>query len=111
MSNEMILEIYQDELGKEPFTIWINSIKDHRTRARIDYRLERVRRGNFGDSGSVGKGVFELRLQFSAGYRVYYSRWNQETVVLLCGGSKRTQERDIPKAKRFWADYQRNQNL
>ena len=74
-------------------------------------RLERVRAGNFGDSSSVGEGVFELRLHFGAGYRIYYGRWGDEIVVLLCGGSKRTQKRDIPRAKQYWEDYKRNQNL
>jgi len=111
MNHEMIIEVYQDEEGNEPFTRWLHSIKDHRTRARMEHRLERVRAGNFGDSSSVGEGVFELRLHVGAGYRIYYGRWGDEIVVLLCGGSKRTQKRDIPRAKQYWEDYKRNQNL
>ena len=111
MNHEVVIEVYQDESGNEPFTKWLDSLKDHRTRARIDNRLERVRAGNFGDFESVGDGVFELRLPFGAGYRIYYGRWRHETVVLLAGGSKRTQARDIRKAKQYWEDYQRNQNL
>jgi putative addiction module killer protein len=104
----MIVEIYQDEHGNEPFTQWLTSIRDSRTRARIDNRLERVRKGNFGDHQSLGGGLFELRLHFGAGYRIYYGRLGEEVVVLLGGGSKRGQARDIQRAHQYWEDYQRS---
>ena len=102
------VEVYHDENGNEPFTEWLASIKDSRTRARIDNRLERVRGGNFGDYQSLGGGLFELRLHFGAGYRIYYGRIGEEGVVLLTGGSKRTQVRDIKRATHDWEDYTRS---
>ena len=104
----MILVIYQDEIGKEPFNEWLDSINDIRTLARIDNRLERLRVGSFGDCKSLGGGVFELRLHFGPGFRIYYGRSGNEIVVLLTGGDKSDQTKDIQKAKRYWEDYKRN---
>jgi len=106
--NEISIEIYQDERGREPFTEWLNSIKDQQTVARIDNRLERVRRGNFGDYRSLGGGLYELRLQFGPGYRIYYGRIGEELVILLAGGDKSTQPRDIRRAQQLWEDYKRD---
>lgn len=104
----MIVEIYRDEHGREPFSQWLDSIKDTRTRARIDNRLERLRVGNFGDSRSLGSGVYELRLHFGPGYRIYYGKLGNRIVVLLVGGDKSSQARDIQKAQRYWEDYKRS---
>ena len=68
-------------------------------------RLNRIRLGNFGDCKSVGSGVEELRIDFGPGYRVYYGRDGVLVVILLCGGSKRAQDRDILKAKGYWGKY------
>lgn len=104
----MIVEIYQNENGREPFTQWLYSIRDIRTRARIDNRLERLRVGNFGDFRSLGGGLFEMRLHFGSGYRIYYGRMGDEIVVLLAGGDKSSQARDIQKARQSWSDYKRS---
>jgi putative addiction module killer protein len=104
----MIIEIYQDENGREPFTQWLYSIKDIRTRARIDNRLERLRVGNLGDFRSLGRGLFELRLHFGPGYRIYCGRMGDEIVVLLSGGDKGSQTIDIQRAQQFWSDYKRS---
>ncbi len=104
----MIVEIYRDEHDREPFSQWLDSIKDTRTRARIDNRLERLRVGNFGDSRSLGSGVYELRLHFGPGYRIYYGKLGNRIVVLLVGGDKSSQARDIQKAQRYWEDYKRS---
>ena len=104
----MTLEIYQDENGKEPFNEWLYSIKDIKTQVRIDNRLERLRIGNFGDCRTLGGGIFELRLHFGPGYRIYYGRLGNEIVVLLVGGDKSNQVRDIQKAQQYWEDYKRN---
>ena len=101
----MEVKIYQDEHGNEPFTEWLNSLRDAVTRRRIRKRLRRIERGNLGDFGSVGDGVFELRLHFGAGYRIYYVYINEETTLLLTGGDKNSQARDIQKAKRFWGEH------
>ena len=101
---EKILEIYQDQRGREPFTEWYNSLKDIRTQARIRKRLRRVEVGNVGDCEPVGKGVSELRLDFGPGYRVYFGEMG-DTLILLYGGDKSTQGRDIKRAQGYWAEY------
>ncbi len=100
-----ILEIYQGPDGKEPFIEWLESIKDRKTRSRIITRLDRLEVGNPGDHRHVGEGVFELRLQFGSGYRIYYGEDGPVIVILLLGGDKSTQSRDIKKAISFWKSY------
>jgi putative addiction module killer protein len=101
----MDVKIYQDAHGNEPFENWLNSIRDKRTLARIDSRLRRVRLGNLGDHRSVGEGVFELRLDFGPGYRIYFARIGNEVILLLSGGDKSTQTRDISQAQLYFSDY------
>lgn len=83
--------IYQTADGKEPFTQWRRSLKDKTTIARIDRRLDQVARGHYGDFRPVGEGVFELRLFFGPGYRLYFAE-DGDTVVLLHGGDKSSQQ-------------------
>ncbi len=73
--------------------------------ARILARLARVRQGNLGDCRTVGDGVSELRVDYGPGYRVYFGQKGQTLVVLLCGGDKQSQVRDIRLAKQFWQEY------
>ena len=63
--------------------------------------------GNFGDSKSVGEGVFEMRVHFGPGYRIYFAKQDRAVVVLLCGGEKKSQRADIQTAKAYWTDYRR----
>jgi putative addiction module killer protein len=100
------LEIYSTATGVEPFEDWMASLKDVAARAAIRARLERVEEGNFGDRRAVGDGVYELRIKFGPGYRVYYGLDGKVIVLLLSGGDKSTQAKDIKKAKKFWQDYQ-----
>lgn len=72
----------------------------------IRTRINRMRMGNLGDNKSVGEGVSEMRIAFGPGYRVYFAIDKGTVVVLLCGGDKGTQERDIERAKRYWKEYQ-----
>jgi putative addiction module killer protein len=88
-----------------PFDEWFDSIHDKRMQAAVDARLARVRAGNFGDCKSVGGGVFELRISFGPGLRVYYGLHGQEIVVLLGGGDKRSQQRDIRRAQQLWQQF------
>ena len=102
----MDVEIYQDPNGNEPFIEWLSSIRDKRTAARIRSRLRRVEEtSNLGDYRSVGEGVFELRLQFGAGYRIYFSRIGEDIILLLLGGDKGSQSRDIQRAKTYWQEH------
>ncbi|MCL1464187.1 type II toxin-antitoxin system RelE/ParE family toxin [Argonema galeatum] len=88
-----------------PFDEWFNSLRDRTAQAKIDARLRRVQNGNLGDYRSLGEGVFELRINFGPGYRVYFGQIGSTIVLLLCGGDKSTQDRDISTAKSYWADY------
>ena len=85
------------------------ALRDRQAQARVRIRLKRIEAGNFGDCDSVGDGVLELREHLGAGYRVYLGRHGQSVVILLCGGSKKTQIADIKTAKDYWADWKRRQ--
>ena len=87
----------------EAYQQWLSSISDRRTRARINTRIRRTRQGNLGNTRPVGDGVSEMRLHFVPGYRVYYIREGATVIVLLGGGDKDTQPRDIRQARRLAA--------
>lgn len=100
---------YVTESGREPVTEWLQSLQDKRAQAKIRVRLKRLEAGMFGDCEPVGDGVPELREHLGAGYRVYFGRHGQAVVILLCGGSKKTQSSDIKTARQYWADWKRRQ--
>ena len=83
----------------EVFAKWLVNLRDVRAKARILARLDSVRLGNLGDAKSVGGGVSEMRIDVGAGYRVYFARRRRVIVILLCGGDKSTQSKDIANAK------------
>jgi putative addiction module killer protein len=97
--------VYVDEHGHEPFTEWIDSLRDVMGRKRILARVARLEHGNYGDCESVGEGVSELRMFFGPGYRVYIGEEGNNIVVLLCGGAKSTQPEDIQTAKLYWKEH------
>ena len=101
----MELRYYQTSSGEQPFVEWLKGLDDRQARTRIEARLARVVIGNLGDVGPVGEGVMELRIDWGPGYRVYFARVGQVIVLLLCGGDKRTQQRDINRAKEYFEDY------
>ncbi|BAY88476.1 MULTISPECIES: type II toxin-antitoxin system RelE/ParE family toxin [unclassified Tolypothrix] len=96
--------------GKIPFTDWLESLRDRRAKAKIKERLKRVGLGNLGDYKSVGSGVFELRIDYGPGYRVYFGQIGSTIVLLLLGGDKSTQEQDIQKAQEYWSEYEESEN-
>ncbi len=98
---------YVTEDGRNIFRSWLRKLKDATARARIRVRLNRVRLGNLGDVKSVGEGVSELRIDYGPGYRVYVGQQGSTLVILLSGGTKKGQAKDIRTAQEFWADYQR----
>lgn len=99
------LREYITAAGRSPFAQWLEGLRDRRARARISARLARVRLGNLGDYQAVGDGVYELRIFYGPGYRVYFALEAHRVVLLLAGGTKATQQRDIASAKSYWADY------
>ena len=105
------IRLYRTPAGPVPFTDWFEGLRDATTQQRIDARLARVRLGNIGDCKAVGGGVSELRLNFGPGYRVYFGQDGQTIVVLLCGGDKSTQARDLKQAQKYWAGYKARENL
>lgn len=96
--------------GKIPFAEWLDSLRDRKAKAKIKERLKRVSLGNLGDYKSVGEGVFELRIDYGPGYRVYFGFRGSTIVLLLLGGDKSTQEQDIGKAQEYWVDYEQSKN-
>ncbi|VAW34455.1 hypothetical protein MNBD_CHLOROFLEXI01-5135 [hydrothermal vent metagenome] len=105
--NDTQIEIveYLAENGRNPFRKWLEGLRDRQARAKVRVRLNRIRLGNFGDCKSVGSGVNELRIPHGSGYRVYFGRKGNMIVILLNGGDKKTQSRDIALAQRYWNDY------
>lgn len=91
--------------GRSPFAEWLGDLRDQKVRARVMVRINRVRLGNFGDCKPVGGGVLELRMTFGPGYRVYLAREGRSVVLLLCGGDKGSQDRDIERARQHWNEY------
>jgi len=92
-----MLEIRKTEI----FSKWIDELHDIRARARILVRIERLASGNPGDVKAVGEGVSELRIDYGPGYRVYYKKQGQKVIILLAGGDKHTQAKDIKTALRL----------
>lgn len=88
------MEIYKTEL----FAIWLDGLRDIRARARVQARIERLAAGNPGDVEPVGGGVSELRIHYGPGYRVYYKQKGRTLIILLAGGDKSTQKKDIRTA-------------
>lgn len=93
----MMIEIRKTEF----FAQWIDGLKNIRARARIQVRIERLAIGNPGDTKPVGEGVSELRIDYGPGYRVYFKKKGKTIIILLAGGDKRTQSRDIKTALRL----------
>lgn len=101
------IDYYVTEGGHKPFKEWLETLRDVQGRARVRVRLDRVRLGNLGDNRSVGAGVHEIRITHGPGYRVYFGLEGNRLVLLLLGGDKSSQKKDIVRAKAFWRDYQR----
>src|SRR6185437_1179782 len=99
------LRYYQTRDGRRPFTHWLEDLRDRQARTRIAARLARVAIGGIGDAKPVGEGVMELKIDWGPGYRVYFARAGKVIVLLLCGGDKRTQQKDIDRAKEYFEDY------
>lgn len=103
---EKELVFYESPIGKVPFERWLSKIGDLRAQVKIETRLNRLIKGNYGDYSSLRNGVSELRIDYGPGYRVYFGELkNQLVIVLLLGGTKKTQRKDIELAIQYWEDY------
>lgn len=100
-----IMEYYYRHDGKTPFKEWLYGLKDWDGRAKIRNYLDRLESGNFNNTKFLGNGVYELKIHFGPGYRVYFGLANSKTVLLILGGDKKTQPKDIEKAKKCWKEY------
>lgn len=100
------LRHYCDQAGTDLFGRWLSSLNDGQTKARIAARLLRLNNGNFGDCRSVGSGVWELKIDWGPGYRVYYAIEGKHLILLCDGGDKRTQSADIERAISRWREWQ-----
>ncbi len=93
---------YAEDNGREPFTEWLNNLRDSVGRNRIRARLFRLEQGHYGDCKLVGEGAKELRMFFGSGYRIYFGEYGNNIIILLCGGDKDSQDNDIQQAKVYW---------
>lgn len=100
----MVLKEYEDAEGQSPFGLWFASL-DALAAAKVAVALNKVERGAISNVKPVGEGVSEYRIDFGPGYRVYFGMDGQALVILLVGGTKKRQQRDIDTAKSLWTDY------
>jgi len=104
--NACVIELLKYSYGnKIPFDLYFHGLKDLRAKAKIQKRLLRLIHGHEGDWKSVGEGVRELRFTEGKGHRVYYAWVGNQIIILLCGGDKSSQQKDIEKAKHYWRQY------
>jgi putative addiction module killer protein len=102
--------IFETVDGTRPFDEWLDDLRDRRAATRIDARVTRLEAGNPGDYKWIGESVYELRIDYGPGYRIYFAFSGQQIVLLLCGGDKTTQQADIKTAIKYWKEFQERQN-
>ncbi len=103
---ECKVESYQTAAGEDVVNDWLDSLRDQQAKLRIDIRIGRLRLGNPGQYRVLDGGIYELKINYGPGYRLYFAQAGNHFVLLLCGGDKSTQDTDIKTAKKYWADYQ-----
>lgn len=102
------IKFYKTRNNKIPFLEWLDSIKDSQTKRRILLRLNRVSDGNFGDFKVLQANLYELRMNFGSGYRIYYTVEENDIVILFSSGNKSSQEKDIEKALKYLREHKEN---
>ena len=107
----MEIRHYVSRSGKDVFDDWLTRLADARAQAKISVRINRLAAGNFGDCKSLHHGLFELRIDWGPGYRIYYTMAGAACVVLLCGGDKRKQSSDIERALKYLIDYKERSGI
>lgn len=111
--NEIYLYTYEEEGTASPYQEWEESLS-LQEQAVMWNRLQRIRLGNFGDAKRIqggGRGLYELRIHSGPGWRIYFGKEGNSIIILLCGGNKKSQRKDIDKAAKFWEDYQASKRL
>jgi putative addiction module killer protein len=106
----MVISHYLTPKGVDPFQLWLDGLKDLKSRIAIVRRIDRMAAANFGDHKFISDGVWELRIDIGPGYRVYFSQPAKTVVLLLCGGSKRSQASDIKQAITYWNEFHRRES-
>ncbi len=101
---------YTDLQGRNPFNRWIDTL-DLVTQARVYAYLDRLEQGNFSAAKGISSGLFELRLDFGPGYRIYFGKNGETLVILLGGGTKRRQQADIDAAQALWREYKQRKSI
>lgn len=104
------IRAYKLPNGSCPFKEWRQGIRDVIARKSIDVRIDRAAQGNIGTCENVGDGVFELKIDYGPGYRVYFAYEGNDILLLLVGGDKSTQKKDIKTAKTYWSNYEVQRN-
>lgn len=99
------VEIYEDRRGRRPFLTWLYGLKDRSMIDRIRARVARIADGNLGDHRALGEGLYEMRVFHGPGYRLYFTMQGERLVLLLCGGSKGSQARDVARARSYLRNY------
>jgi len=97
---------YETDDGASPFAVWFDGL-DVQAALKVRTALARMELGNFGDVKPVGQGVSERRIDFGPGFRIYFGQDGGKLIVLLVGGTKKRQQRDVEQAKAYWTDYKR----
>jgi putative addiction module killer protein len=100
------IQTYRTDDDVEPYVAWLGALPDRQAKARIVVRVNRMAGGNLGDVKPVGNGVWEDRIDYGPGYRLYYAQAGRRLILLLIGGDKRTQQSDIAKAHGYWNNWQ-----
>ena len=109
-SKSRIVDYYKTLAGREPAREWLSSLKDSLTQAILYKRIRQAGLGQFGKTRNVGDGVWELKIDFGPGYRVYYGIQGDELILILMAGSKRTQPMDIKKARAYWIEWKERES-
>ena len=99
--------VYKTPKGVEPYSVFVDGLRDRQAAAKIKARVSRAEMGNLGNHRTVGRGVIELKIDFGPGYRIYAALHGKD-IVLLGAGDKSTQDQDIAKSHVYWDQYRRN---
>lgn len=100
----IVIKEFVEKTGRSPFAAWFNHL-DHMAAAKVTTAIYRLEQHNFSNVKNLGGGVLEYKIDFGPGYRLYFGREGNEWIILLCGGTKKQQSRDVKSARQKWAEY------